>query len=312
MQPLVTVVIPTLNRLDFLEETINSVINQTYKNLEILISDNGSDVSIVTKIEHLIEPDHRIRFRQNEKTIPASYHFNQCLDIANGKYFILLSDDDFISSNLIELMVANFEANPSVIIGVSKNIIIDKDGNILNELPVVAWEKKNSKLFIFDWLYGVEKSPVGSFISTFTRTEEFRNSGGYPHFKDASHSDNASTINLCLFDGDVIFINNASFFYRVYLSSFGLRVPYESLIISSKQFINYYKNDKNLVNKISQTEKKRLVIGIKKICFETFLFRLKNVYKLSNLRIYLAIYKYGVGFSEINVLFSFFFKKIKI
>ena len=78
INPLVTIGIPTYNRADgYLKEAIESVINQTYSNLEIIISDNCSsdDTGLVVKSFK----DQRIHYYRHDENIGANNNFNFCL-----------------------------------------------------------------------------------------------------------------------------------------------------------------------------------------------------------------------------------------
>jgi glycosyltransferase involved in cell wall biosynthesis len=99
--PLVSVGIPTYNRADgYLKEAIQSVLNQTYPNLEIIVSDNCSsdDTGTVVKAFN----DSRIRYHRHDVNIGPNNNFNFCLDQAQGAYFLLLHDDDLIDPDFFQ------------------------------------------------------------------------------------------------------------------------------------------------------------------------------------------------------------------
>lgn len=99
--PLVTIAIPTYNRANlYLTQAIESAINQTYPNLEIIISDNCSTDDTEMVIRSFKDP--RIRYFRQEKNIGGNNNFNFCLKQARGEYFLLLMDDDLIDSDFIE------------------------------------------------------------------------------------------------------------------------------------------------------------------------------------------------------------------
>lgn len=100
--PLVTIGIPTYNRLDsYLKEAISSALNQTYKNVEIIVSDNCSNDNTEAFFKSI--SDSRLRyFRQNQNIGPIN-NYNYCLKQANGDYFLLLHDDDLIDEDFVEI-----------------------------------------------------------------------------------------------------------------------------------------------------------------------------------------------------------------
>ncbi|HBW1581920.1 MULTISPECIES: glycosyltransferase [Klebsiella pneumoniae complex] len=118
-EELVTVYIPTHNRNVLVERAIKSVLAQTYKNLEIIICDDGSSDSTWEVLTRLKKNDERIKLLRN--TIPkgACVSRNNCIRIAKGKYITGLDDDDeflperiekfigFINNNTYQLVCSN-------------------------------------------------------------------------------------------------------------------------------------------------------------------------------------------------------------
>src|SRR5690606_18847361 len=101
MKPLVTVVIPTCNRSAYLRETLQSVREQDYENLEILVSDNASTDDTAAVVSEIAASDPRVRYRRNLVKIPLIPHFNQCVAQARGEFFVLLSDDDRVNETFV-------------------------------------------------------------------------------------------------------------------------------------------------------------------------------------------------------------------
>ena len=103
--PLISVVIPCYNHENFVQEAIQSVIDQDYKNIELLIIDDGSKDSSVEKIEELI-PVCKQRFNRFEfksranKGISAT--LNEALAWANGDFFTICASDDSFHRNKIK------------------------------------------------------------------------------------------------------------------------------------------------------------------------------------------------------------------
>lgn len=97
----VSVIIPVYNDEKYLEKCLNSVINQTYKNLEIILIDDGSTDGTAEICEHYKDKDDRIRIlhKQNEG-IGSSR--NAGLSMATGDYVLFVDGDDWIASNHIE------------------------------------------------------------------------------------------------------------------------------------------------------------------------------------------------------------------
>ncbi len=101
-EPLVSVGIPAYNRPEGLRRTLESITRQTYKNLEIIVSDNCSpDPNVEHTARDFQKLDNRIQyFRQTENT-GAMSNFRFVLGKGRGEYFIWAADDDFISEDFI-------------------------------------------------------------------------------------------------------------------------------------------------------------------------------------------------------------------
>jgi len=305
MKSLVSVIIPTLNRLQYITQTIKSVTEQTYTDLEIIVSDNGSSCDVRTHINYFLENDARIIFRRNETTVTMPQHFNQCLALAKGEYIIYISDDDLISNSFVQNMVEAFEADSAVTIGVSETKIIDVDGTVVSSVAAPAWNIANGRDFVYSWLLNNEKIPVASFISLFAKREAVKQFGGFPEFEAGAHIDNAVAINLCL-TGNIVYVSNAIFFYREYIANFGLSMPLKKLAKASKQFIYYYQSKRNQLINTNGVNFDQLITGIKKLSFETYAYRALSLKKINALKAFIS---YGLGYHEFRFLIQKVLKK---
>jgi glycosyltransferase involved in cell wall biosynthesis len=93
--PLVSVLIPTYNRVDYLVEAIESALKQDYPNFEVVISDNGSTDGTEERIQkYLSNP--RIRYYRNEKNLGSGPNYRRLLyEYAAGEFGHFLTDDDY-------------------------------------------------------------------------------------------------------------------------------------------------------------------------------------------------------------------------
>lgn len=111
-EPLVSVFIPVYNAEKYIAESLESILNQTYDNLEILLVDDGSTDRSVEIIKSYNDP--RIRLIQNEKNMGIPYTRNVGLDHANGKYMAIMDSDDISLPDRIEKQVRFLEGNPDI------------------------------------------------------------------------------------------------------------------------------------------------------------------------------------------------------
>jgi glycosyltransferase involved in cell wall biosynthesis len=131
MYPLVTIGIPTYNRADsYLRQALESAVKQTYQNIEIVVSDNCSSDDTETLVKNFEDP--RIRYFKQTENIGAYKNFNFCLQQANGTYFLILSDDDLIDNDFIDVCMK--AANYSTDIGIIRTgtRIIDSQGGVVH------------------------------------------------------------------------------------------------------------------------------------------------------------------------------------
>lgn len=102
---LVSILIPVYNREKLIEETVQSAINQTYENFEVIIVDNKSTDDTWKVLEKLAGQDKRIKIFQNETNIGAVRNWKRCIDEASGKYGKILWSDDLIAPEFLEKTV---------------------------------------------------------------------------------------------------------------------------------------------------------------------------------------------------------------
>jgi len=91
---LVTIITPSYNSENFIKDTIDSVITQTYENWEMIIVDDRSNDHSAKYIKNLIKNDTRIKLIALDKNVGAAEARNKALEVANGRYIAFLDSDD--------------------------------------------------------------------------------------------------------------------------------------------------------------------------------------------------------------------------
>jgi len=126
--PKISIIIPTYNRSNLLTTTIDSVLNQTYKDFELIIIDDGSTDNTKQIVENLKQKDNRIIYEyQNNSGGPASPK-NTGIKIAKGEYIAFLDDDDEWFPEKLEKQIKIFEENEDIAI-VSCDSVVVSDKN---------------------------------------------------------------------------------------------------------------------------------------------------------------------------------------
>jgi glycosyltransferase involved in cell wall biosynthesis len=103
LSPKVTVLMSVYNGEEHLREAIDSILNQTYKNFEFLIIDDGSTDGSVNIIRSYLDP--RIRLIKNKKNIGITRSLNKGLKLARGEYIARMDDDDIAFPERLEKQV---------------------------------------------------------------------------------------------------------------------------------------------------------------------------------------------------------------
>lgn len=115
MQPKVSIIVPCYNQEDYIRETLQSVLDQTYQNWECLVTDDGSQDNSAAVIKSFSEKDDRIKYFYQENA-GVSAARNNGLRNANGKYLLMLDGDDVLNPRGVEEAVKEFEKNPELLV----------------------------------------------------------------------------------------------------------------------------------------------------------------------------------------------------
>jgi len=105
--PLVSVIVPCYNHEKYVEQTIESIVNQTYKNIELIVIDDGSKDNSPKILEELSKKYNFYYEHQQNIGLPAT--LNKMIKTAKGKYISLIASDDVKTIDKIEVLVKEFE-----------------------------------------------------------------------------------------------------------------------------------------------------------------------------------------------------------
>ena len=110
--PLVTVLMPCFNAMPFLPEALESIIHQTYSNLEILCINDGSTDNTGDVLEDYAKKDARIKVVHNETNLKLIRSLNKGIELAQGEYIARMDADDITDLRRIEIQINYFLENP--------------------------------------------------------------------------------------------------------------------------------------------------------------------------------------------------------
>ncbi len=148
MNGLVSVIIPVYNREKYIEECLKTVLNQSYKNFEIIIVDDGSTDNSYNICENIAQTESRIKlFKEDHKGVSNAR--NKALDNAQGEYVIFVDSDDVIHpellKNLTDAMVhTNADIAGTDIINVCESNWNKVDEYIVNDSKESVFEYKTN------------------------------------------------------------------------------------------------------------------------------------------------------------------------
>lgn len=151
-KPLVSVIIPCYNGEKFIGEAIESVVNQTYKNWELIVVDDGSTDNSEKIINQYFTADKRIQFIQHKKNKGIPSTRNTGIKISNGEYIAFLDQDDLWMKEKLELFIEEFSRYDS------------KVGIIFSDFKIVFADNIISKKYKKVNYYKIQKLSKRDFI----------------------------------------------------------------------------------------------------------------------------------------------------
>lgn len=133
-KPKVSIGLPVFNSEKYLSKTIKSILNQSYGNIELIISDNASTDSTPMICADFKKKDNRVKYYRNHRNFGVVENQNKVASLATSKYFKWTSSSDFIGHEFIQNCVKVLEADHEVILCSTSTIFIDENDNIIRKV----------------------------------------------------------------------------------------------------------------------------------------------------------------------------------
>ena len=148
IKPKISLGLPVYNESEFLDETILSLIKQTYENIEIIAIDNGSDDDSYEKLEKYSRSDKRIKIFKNDKNIGGSNNFNLVFKKSTGRYFVWIGAHDKYNSNFVEELLKKITSSKNISLVFPNVSNIDKNSEVITHKKNTGFQllNKNSLL----------------------------------------------------------------------------------------------------------------------------------------------------------------------
>jgi glycosyltransferase involved in cell wall biosynthesis len=135
LKSLISIGIPVFNGERFISIVLDSLLNQSYKNIEIIISDNFSDDSTESICRRYVDSDSRIKYHRQNENIGMFPNFNFVFNKSVGEYFMWAAADDKWDSNFLDQAKDILDFNPECVSVLSHFEIFDiKSGNIIEKI----------------------------------------------------------------------------------------------------------------------------------------------------------------------------------
>lgn len=147
-QPAITVFMPVYNAEKYLKEAIDSILNQTFENFELLIIDDGSTDESVKIIETYT--DQRIRLIHNDGNKGLPYTRNRGLNLARGKYLAIMDADDVSVKNRLEIEYNIMEKRSNLAVISSGKELLSNAGK-----STYGWKEK-----LYSWIFYRKSSQI--------------------------------------------------------------------------------------------------------------------------------------------------------
>jgi glycosyltransferase involved in cell wall biosynthesis len=128
-QPVVSVIIPNYNHARYLPQRIESVLNQTYQDIEVILMDDCSSDASRAIIERYAAQDARIRLVYNEQNSGSTFkQWNKGIALAAGSYVWLAESDDYAAPELLATLVACLDRDPLIGLAYCNSFSVDEEG----------------------------------------------------------------------------------------------------------------------------------------------------------------------------------------
>lgn len=207
---MVSIIIPTFNRETLIQETLNSIIGQTYQNWEALVVDDNSTDKTCDIIRNFSKKDSRIKFiKRNRDPKGAPVCRNIGIKNAKGEYVIFLDSDDLLTPFCLQKRVLYMEQNPLLDFAVFQMGILTTDGTFRNDKLT---QMRNNYLYAFlrHDLPWQTTSPI--WHTDFIKINMLEYNEKYPRLQDPEFHTRVLLIDDVKFKVDID--SNPDYFYR--------------------------------------------------------------------------------------------------
>ncbi len=140
--PAITIGLPVYNNGKFLSETLDSILNQSFKSFIVILSDDGSTDNTREICEKYAKLDSRIKFTINEVNIGASGNHRKVLADADTEYFLFVRGHEILPPNLLQDSMDTLLSDKDIVLVFSKTRWIDESGNVIKNKYLSSFDTR--------------------------------------------------------------------------------------------------------------------------------------------------------------------------
>jgi glycosyltransferase involved in cell wall biosynthesis len=131
--PLLSIGLPVFNGDNFLEDALDSILKQDFRDFELIISDNASTDRTESICRAYADKDGRVRYFRNHENFGAADNFNRVFQLSSGEFFKWIADDDLHEPEFLSQCLEVLMREPSVVLAFTRAITADARGNFIRE-----------------------------------------------------------------------------------------------------------------------------------------------------------------------------------
>lgn len=233
----VSIIIPNYNHAKYLQQRIESVLNQTYRDFEVIILDDCSTDNSKKVIESFRNNEIISHIIYNEANSGSSFkQWHKGIQLAKGEYIWIAESDDWCERNFLETIVTGLENNKDAVFGYCQSFCVSDEGNIIFQSNHIRLE---------------EYCPKEKFLESFLCFRNAVFNASMAVFRKKYYSQVSNTFQSFKFTGDWIFWAELSRLGDVYINAKPLNYfRKHALDVSGKM----YASGKNFIEEINMLE----------------------------------------------------------
>ena len=312
--PLVSLIMPLYNHEKYIKKSINTILNQSYKKIELIIIDDGSTDKSAEIVKNFKDKRIKYFYQKNRGVKELNKTINKGFKLSSGSLITMVTSDDFWPKNRLKKQIGFFK-NDNIDLVFGNMAIVDENGKLITYKKPDIPDNFNSlekKIKIKNYFY-TNYIPQPT---TLIRAKALKKINGYIQKKYMYAEDYPTQLNLMM-NGEILYIDQNFSYYRLHENQM-TNLHLEKMVLSDIRYLNeYYRslslkkrintgiNNFNELKRILDTKLKQtyLYIGFK-LCL------LKN-YQKGKIYLFKAFY-YGNFFTKLKSTIILFFVFLNI